>query len=344
MRFSKQILGISMTLLLAACGGGQVSQNAVTPQFKAQVTTVNGVSSFSGNRANYTITKTSTGYTVKDNVGQDGVTNLIAPSRLMFADVGVAFDLTGTAGKAYRIYQAAFNRTPDQAGLGFWVYAMDQGATLSSVASGFMNSDEFKTKYGANLDNAAFVSALYANVLHRPLDQGGYDFWVNGLNNKAASAADVMASFSESDENKAQVAAATANGISFTPYLPPPPPMGMAKLAACPDATVTNQPQFYQCMIGTMSGHTTFGNAPCTLTINSNGAITLATAENALTLRQPYYGISYMKMTLGKSFTMSVNVGGLFENGTVAHTFRISSLSSSGTEASIGPIACKFLG
>lgn len=354
MKFWGQLTGVSAAILLSACGGSnQASPTPATPQLLAQVTTVNGVTTFSGNRANYTITKTSTGYTVTDKVGTDGVSNLTAPTRLIFADVGIAFDLSGTAGKAYRVYQAAFNRTPDQGGLGFWVYAMDQGTSLHTVAGGFMASEEFKAKYGANLDNAAFVAGLYANVLHRPLDQGGNAFWVHNLNTKATSAAEVLAAFSESDENKAQVAAATAEGILYTPYAPPPPPLTVAKLATCPDSAVSNQPQFYQCMVGSLTGQTTFGNAPCTLTIANNGTISLAANGNSVAFKLPYYAPIYSKLShkTPEAFNIAASAGGFVNN--ILTSIKIKAVSPkyseflygtipAGVQADTDNLSCKF--
>ena len=119
------------TLVLTACGGGDTNHAAVTasapaPILLSAVSTgggarVAGVSTFSGKRANYTVSINGSIVTVTDNVGTEGKVTLTNPSRLVFADGGIAFDLNGTAGKAYRLYQAAFNRTPDLAGLGYWI-------------------------------------------------------------------------------------------------------------------------------------------------------------------------------------------------------------------------------
>src|ERR1700730_43745 len=43
----------------------------------------------------------------------DGVDTLNDVERLQFSDGVVAFDIQGNAGNAYRLYQAAFDRTPD---------------------------------------------------------------------------------------------------------------------------------------------------------------------------------------------------------------------------------------
>jgi hypothetical protein len=139
-------------------------------------------------------------------------------ARLQFSDGMVALDIEGNAGKVFRLYQAAFNRTPDAGGLGFWLYNVDNGTTMLTVAQGFMDSAEFKTLYGTNPSNADFLTKVYWNVLHRAPDQGGYDFWLNHLNTGAVSRAALLVSFSESQENKDGTAAAVSHGIAYTRY------------------------------------------------------------------------------------------------------------------------------
>ncbi len=120
--------------------------------------------------ANATIEITTAGIVVTTTSGFDGVTNA---ERLQFTDTVVAFDVSGTAGFAYRLYQAAFDRTPDEGGLKFQ-YAF-AGRRLDQYADerAFVASTEFQNTYGANSSNEQFVSALYSNVLDRTPDQAG---------------------------------------------------------------------------------------------------------------------------------------------------------------------------
>jgi len=134
--------------------------------------------------------------------------------RFKFEDITIATDINGNAGKAYRLYEAAFDRKPDASGLGFWIKALDSGASLQSVAQGFVGSKEFKGLYGEQISQAEFVSAVYTNVLGRAPDQAGADFWVTALNN-GASRAQVLMGFSESPENQAGVIGAIQNGIQY---------------------------------------------------------------------------------------------------------------------------------
>lgn len=172
--------------------------------------------SFSGASSNFTVTKTGNGYTVTDKTGALGTDTLVNVERLQFTDKTVALDVSGNGGQAYRVYQAAFNRTPDNDGLKYWINAMDNGATLQQVASGFLKSAEFQSQYGANPTNSDFVSKLYQNVLHRAGEQSGVTYWTNELNTGHQSMAQVLAGFSESTENQAAVIGVIQNGIDLT--------------------------------------------------------------------------------------------------------------------------------
>ncbi|MCY1707583.1 DUF4214 domain-containing protein [Pannonibacter sp. SL95] len=67
-----------------------------------------------------------------------------------------------------RIYQAAFGRVPDTTGINGWTDQLRADATaLSKVAAGFVNSTEWKNRYGDNTVNDAVLQALYQNVLGR---------------------------------------------------------------------------------------------------------------------------------------------------------------------------------
>lgn len=172
---------------------------------------------YAGKRADFNVTPSGANFTVQDKTGAEGTDTVNQVERLQFADMSVALDINSTAGVAYRIYQAAFNRTPDLPGLGYWIGQMDKGSTLNQVAASFVISAEFKQLYGANISDNAFLTALYSNVLHRTPDQAGFDYW-NGEISRGVTRADILASFSESTENQVQVVAKIQNGIDFIPF------------------------------------------------------------------------------------------------------------------------------
>jgi subtilisin-like proprotein convertase family protein len=173
---------------------------------------------YHGVEANYTITKTATGFTIADKTGPDGTDQVANVQRLQFADGAVAFDVGGGGGQAYRLYQAAFNRAPDKVGLGFWMSALDNGVSLLDVANGFVESKEFKDLYGVNPTNADIVNKFYANVLHRAPDQEGAAYWINQLDQHVLTKAGVLLGFSESVENQAALVGVLQNGFEYTPY------------------------------------------------------------------------------------------------------------------------------
>ena len=151
-------------------------------------------------------------------ISRDGVDVLEGVERLRFYDGDLALDADGVAGQAYRIYKAAFNRQPDADGLGYWISLMDDGLSLQEAAAGFISSDEFQRLYGPNPSNEQFIDLLYENVLQRQADQSGYDYWISAMDN-GVSRAQVLADFSESSENQANVEPLIANGIFYTPFI-----------------------------------------------------------------------------------------------------------------------------
>jgi hypothetical protein len=117
------------------------------------------------------------------------------------------------------LYKAAFNRTPDAGGLGYWISKMDGGMSYSDVAKNFVTSAEFKTAFGgSNPSVNTLVTKLYNNVLNRTPDAGGLAFWQDKLNT-GWSTADVLGFFSTSAENVTNVTPLIANGISYTQYV-----------------------------------------------------------------------------------------------------------------------------
>jgi mono/diheme cytochrome c family protein len=220
-----------LPLLLAGCGAGEHSQPGNTST-GARLSASGGPApqhaaapgpaiSFSGYLSQYTVAAATGGYLVTDNLS--GAAQLVpADSRLRFADTALALDLSGNAGQAYRLYQAAFKRKPDLAGLGYHIGTMDNGAPLNTVAASFVTSQEFMNLYGAP-DSAAFVTLLYANVLGRAPDAAGLAYHVGNLDGTGPlgvrlSQAEVLAQFSDSPENIALLANAVRSGIEYLPF------------------------------------------------------------------------------------------------------------------------------
>lgn len=136
--------------------------------------------------------------------------------QVFFDDGALSYDMTGAEARLFRLYQAAFDRSPDVAGLGYWILVQQSNAmSLAEIAEQFMNSAEFRRLYGEP-QNDAFIDLMYYNVLHRNADAAGHAFHLANLNRGAATRRDLLLAFSDSTENIAQVAPRIAQGFEFT--------------------------------------------------------------------------------------------------------------------------------
>jgi hypothetical protein len=171
---------------------------------------------FSEKRAGCSVNQSASDWTVHS--AADGTDTLSSIERLQFSDKTVALDINGNAGQAYRLYQAAFDRAPDAAGLGFWINWLDNGARLADAIEGFINSTEFRAIYGTNPANADLIDMLYRKGLHRAPDQAGFDYWLNQLDAGLASVSAVLSCFSESPENQSNLIGIIGTGIEYTPF------------------------------------------------------------------------------------------------------------------------------
>lgn len=166
---------------------------------------------FSGARSAYQLQSGNTQIS-----GPDGVDTLISIERLQFDDMTLALDIDGNAGQAYRLYQAAFDRKPDSAGLKYWVSEIDRGVSLQTAASAFTQSAEFVALYGSTSPAAdVLIEKMYLNVMHRASDAGGYNYWMGKFQTGEVNKNSLLELFADSAENKANVIGVIQNGIEL---------------------------------------------------------------------------------------------------------------------------------
>ena len=160
----------------------------------------------------------STSATISNGVvslnGADGSDMIVNAERIQFNDVVVALDIQGNAGNAYRLYQAAFDRVPDQAGLSFWTHQLDLGLNIFAAAQGFVNSSEFRNVYGTNPSNTHIVDLMYQNVLGRAGEPAGINFWVGQLD-RGLPVGELLQGFAASSENHGIVDPVLVTGITL---------------------------------------------------------------------------------------------------------------------------------
>ena len=166
----------------------------------------------------FTVTRiTDRSFQVTSSESKDTLRDL---EYIRFSDKVVALSSDGIEGQAYRIYKAALDREPDSGGLSYWIAQMDQGISLAELSAQFINSVEFRDKYGLNPSNEKFITMLYNNVLDRDPDPDGLAWWVEEMDSKPErTPQQVLAEFSESDENQNNVTELIANGIVFDPWV-----------------------------------------------------------------------------------------------------------------------------
>ena len=78
-----------------------------------------------------------------------------------------------------RMYVAFLNRMPEQEGLDYWTGLFDEGDhDLNSIAFWISQSSEFK-ELASNKPERQFIEDTYLQVLGRPGDKDGVDYWTN---------------------------------------------------------------------------------------------------------------------------------------------------------------------
>lgn len=92
----------------------------------------------------------------------------------------------------FRLYQAAFGREPDLNGFKSW-----DGTDLHVAASGFVQSNEFRSMFDVN-DHSALVFNLYENILGREPETAGYEYWAGRTDMDASQ---LLLGFALSAEN-----------------------------------------------------------------------------------------------------------------------------------------------
>ncbi len=169
---------------------------------------------YTGTIAQYGVKRYRGVVTVSDHVAsRDGTDTLINVQQVQFSDVTLVFDLHSSQDLlVYELYQAAYNRTPDNQGFRYWAAVADANhSSALSLADAFLSAPEFTQIYGANPSNTTYVTELYAHVLGRAPDQSGLAYWV-GQANAGQPRDQLLIDFAISPENVSLVGSHVSNG------------------------------------------------------------------------------------------------------------------------------------
>src|SRR5579859_2840702 len=143
---------------------------------------------------------------------------------------------SGIAAQMASMYNAAYGRVPDLAGLEFYIDQFGSSVLpdLHTMATYFLGSAEFKNHWpslqttpdNGGVNDQAYINALYGEILHRTATSAEVQFYVNALQGKltdssghaiaAADRAELLVYFSLSPENQADISAANGGWLINT--------------------------------------------------------------------------------------------------------------------------------
>jgi phospholipase C len=101
---------------------------------------------------------------------------------------------------AAQVYQGLMARDADYGGFRWALGVLDSEGSQEQLVNSFLQSQEFQTKFGSNLDNGQFVTRMYQNIVLRSPDQSGFNYYVAQLNNATMTRAQVAVSMLHSSE------------------------------------------------------------------------------------------------------------------------------------------------
>jgi hypothetical protein len=128
------------------------------------------ISAYGNDREDYTIAKTSGGFTVSAKTGLDGIDTLSGIERLMFADGNVALDIDGNAGTIAKLFGVVFGKDN-------WYNKELIGQGLKIIDDNVISFDALMgLAFGAILgpapSNKAVVNLIYNSLIGQTPSEG----------------------------------------------------------------------------------------------------------------------------------------------------------------------------
>lgn len=144
------------------------------------------VAAYSGNRADYVVTRDEgcTYVTLKSNPNE--ADTLINTESIQFADNIYTIEATTNQKQVATLYTQILGRQAEVDGYQFWAHVGSQGELLGAMAISFVQSEEYRNLSGKawnSLDTAGKVEVLYEAMLGRASDAEGKAFWMHHIQN-----------------------------------------------------------------------------------------------------------------------------------------------------------------
>ncbi len=153
-----------------------------------------------GSRGNYTVAYDAAGqFTASSRkLGSSDVATHIEKAGFAEGTLYVQAATDAGLGTA-ALYNGLLLRAIDADGYRYWTNAAANGTSLESIGASFLASPEYAAD-AAQLDDTAFVQAVYQQMLHRSPEFGGLAYWARQLTDGALTRSDLVISISHSTE------------------------------------------------------------------------------------------------------------------------------------------------
>ncbi len=167
-----------------------------------------------GSRAGYTVTYNATGLLTSSSLKGNSTDTAVHIEKAAFSEGTLYVEAASDAGldiAAY--YQGLLFRPIDANGYLYWTDAAALGTSVAAIGAAFQGSAEYAATTG-KLGNAAYVDAVYQQMLDRPADAAGAAYWTQQLNSGAQTRAGMVVAIEHSPEYAATQLVGTFQAIN----------------------------------------------------------------------------------------------------------------------------------
>ena len=187
MRINSLAMAVAIGLLLAGCGGGggggggggssPATGTPTTGEPATSAPVVGGVATYAGSRSDYSIVRTSSGFTVTEK-RNNSVTTVTGATSIRFSDMAINLGIGDKAvvfgaerlKSLIELYTAFMNRVPEANSLSAWIDQAQAGQSMAQIADR-LHAEAILVPAASGLSAAMthseFVTAVYKNVFGR---------------------------------------------------------------------------------------------------------------------------------------------------------------------------------